>query len=47
MTSFKNIKDIKDINPAEKIKNEWKSLIEEAKKEQEPKKTQSDEEKPK
>lgn len=42
MTSFKNIKNI---NPAEKIRNEWKTLIEEAKKE--PKETHLNEEKPK
>ncbi|MGB9755761.1 MAG: Sec-independent protein translocase subunit TatA/TatB [Desulfurella sp.] len=48
---LKSFKDFKDINPADKIRNEWKSLLEEAKQDQNSKETSqeinSNEEKPK
>lgn len=51
LKNFKNFKEFKDINPAEKIRNEWKSLLDEAKQDQNSRETsqeiQSNEEKPK
>lgn len=51
LKNFKDFKEFKDINPAEKIRNEWKSLLDEAKQDQSPRETSkeihSNEEKPK